>query len=188
MMEQVTKLSEGAFGKVFTVAMKARVFEAVKIEKSKLVLNFLYSEADESAFYATFLDRVIQYTENQETARKNAQYLKGQIASNKQAYTLAEIAFLCKTILEPVWTAPLELTFAAWENIARVNPANLPIVVEQMLQNTPASDNPNPSGGNTGGANTPTPQPADTAVKSLTWSVLGGVIVYFITRLFPKKL
>lgn len=181
--EQVVKLATGTFGGALTVIFKSRVTNAVSIDESgKLIFSFIESDAQEATFYAGFLDRVIAYPEN--PAKAKAQYLKNQIAANPQAYTLPEIAFLCKILVLPSFTLPITMSFEGWENVARVNPANLPVVFEQLWNTTPTA---------TTGAVTPTPTPTtqngtdSSGANTNIWSVLGGISVYFITRFFSKK-
>ncbi len=195
--EQVVKLHTGTLGAIATELMKRRIIDAVTIgQNGKLIFKFIESEANEATFYATFIDRVILYPEN--LAKPKAEYLKAQIAANPQTYTLPEIAFLCKILVLPYFTFPITMSFNEWENVARVNPANLPIVFEQLWNNIPSPQtNPETGTGNTGNGtentNTGTGNTTNgettqsNGANSFIWSILGGIVVYFITRYFPKK-
>lgn len=182
---QVVTLGNGAIGKVYTAAAINRVNEAVTVKDKKVVFKFNNDEATERAWYNTYLKQVATFDEN--PAKPRAAYLLTQMAATPAAYTLAEIAFLCKCLTIPFWTLPIFQTFEAWENIARINPTNLPTVYEQLLNGgtTPQPDT--GSGSGTGnGTGTPTPEEKGLfeglSIGGFVSTLLGGLAVYFITK------
>lgn len=207
---RVVKLSGSTLGNATTTITILRVLNAVNINSSGgLVFQFANSDIDERAFYDNFFFNASQYPENE--AQAQSQYFRGVLSGNPDAFTLEEIAFLAKTMVQPNWTYPIVMSWEQWESICKTNTVAFPVLFSQLTPtgepptgtgNNPNDDPNNPNypnePGNTGtgsgnGSGIPVIQ-QETQIQKLIgsipsgfwWSIAGGILVYFITRSIQK--
>lgn len=137
---RVVKLTGGTFSSATTQVKLLRVDGAVSINNAgELVFQFANSEVDERAFYENFFLSVSLYDEN--AAKSQANYFISTLASNPNAFTIEELAFLAKTMVSPNWTYPVFMTWEQWENICRTNTVAFATLFSQLQGPTPTGPN-----------------------------------------------